>query len=140
VTLRRFLGAIFLLGSIGLAAELVFIGHVEDVWQQIPLVLIAAGAVTLAWHAAHPNVWSLNLFRLTAVLLVAGGVLGVALHYQSNVEFEREMYPDLKGFPLVREALGGAIPALAPGALVQLGLIGLAYAYHPSTKLGMPRA
>ena len=133
MSLRRFLAAIFLLGSIGLAAELIFIGHVQDVWQQIPLALIALGAATLVWHAAHPNAWSLNLVRVTAGLLVAGGLLGVGLHYQSNVEFEREMYSDLRGFQLVREALSGAIPALAPGALVQLGLVGLAYTYQEKT-------
>jgi hypothetical protein len=130
VSLRRFLAAIFLLGSIGLAAELIFVGHVQDVWQQIPLALIALGAATLVWHASRPNAWSLKLVRVAAALLVAGGVLGVALHYQSNVEFEREMYPDLSGFQLVREALSGALPALAPGALVQLGLVGLAYTYQ----------
>lgn len=133
MTLRRFLGAIFLVGSIGLAAELIFIGHVDDAAQQIPLALIAVGAATLVWDAAHPNVWSLKLFRVAAVLLIAGGLLGVALHYQSNVEFEREMYPDLRGFKLLREALSGALPALAPGALVQLGLLGLAYAYQEKT-------
>ena len=136
--LRRFLAAIFLLGSVGLAAELILIGHIQDALQQIPLVFIAAGTATLIWDAAQPSVWSLRLFRAAAVLLVAGGLLGVVLHYQSNVEFEREMYPDLRGFQLIREALAGAIPALAPGALVQLGLVGLAYAYHPSTKQDAP--
>jgi hypothetical protein len=133
VSLRRFLAAIFLLGSVGLAAELVFIGHVQDISQQIPLILIAAGTAALVWDAARPSLLSLNLFRGAAMLLVVGGLLGLALHYQSNVEFEREMYPDLSGFQLVREALSGAIPALAPGALVQLGLVGLAYTYQEKT-------
>jgi hypothetical protein len=133
VTLRRFLAAIYLLGSIGLAAELIFIGHVADLWQQIPLGLIAGGVAALVWNAAHPTAWSLTAFRVTAVLLVAGGLLGLALHYESNVEFELEMYPDLKGFQLVREALTGALPALAPGALIQLGLVGLAYTYQEKT-------
>jgi hypothetical protein len=133
MSLQSFLAAIFLLGSAGLAAELIFIGHVDDVLQQIPLVLIAVGAIALAWDAARRTAWSLTLVRVAAVLLVAGGLVGVVLHYQSNVEFEREMYADLKGFQLVREALTGALPALAPGALVQLGLVGLAYAYKERT-------
>ena len=134
MSLRQFLAVIFLLGSTGLGAELIFIGHVQDVLQQVPLGLIAVGAATLIWDAARPNSWSLKLFRVAAVLLVAGGFAGVVLHYQSNVEFEREMYPDLEGFQLVREALSGAIPALAPGALVQLGLVGLAYTYKEKTS------
>jgi hypothetical protein len=134
MSLRSLLAAIFLLGSVGLAAELIFIGHLDDIAQQIPLALIAVATATLVWDASRPTAWSLKLVRVGAVLLVAGGLLGLALHYQSNVEFEREMYPDLAGLKLVREALSGAIPALAPGALVQLGLIGLAYAHKERTS------
>lgn len=128
--LRRFLGAIFVFGGIGLAAELLLVGHVEDPWQLTPLVLIACGLGALAWDAVSPSTWSLTLCRVCAALLIAGGVVGLGLHYRSNVEFELEMYPDLQGFPLVREALTGAVPALAPGALIQLGLVGLAYTYR----------
>lgn len=132
MALRRFLAAIFLVGALGLGSELILVGHFEDVWQQVPLVLIAAGVVALASYAARPNPPTRTAFRLTSVLMVVGGALGLGLHYQSNVEFELEMYPDLNGLRLVREALTGAIPALAPGALIQLGLIGLAYSYCPS--------
>lgn len=132
--LRRFLAAIFVLGSLGLTAELLLIGHVEDRWQLAPLVLIGAALAALAWRAARPTALSLHAFRAAAALLIAGGVAGVVLHYQSNIEFELEMYPDLAGFQLVREALAGAIPALAPGALVQLGLVGLAYTYQEKTS------
>ena len=130
MSLRQFLAVTFLLGSIGLATELVLIGHIEDIWQQIPLALMLAGTAMLVWDWARPTVWSLKLVRVTMLLLVAGGLLGLALHYQSNVEFELEMYPDLRGLSLVREALTGALPALAPGALIQLGLIGLAYTFR----------
>ena len=125
---------IFLLGSLGLGAELLLVGHLEDAWQQIPMVLLAVGVTTLLWDTARPSRWSVKLFRVTAVLLIAGGLLGLVLHYRSNVEFELEMYPDRKGFELVREALSGAIPALAPGALIQLGLVGLAYCYKEKTS------
>ena len=125
---------IFLLGSLGLAAELLLVGHLEDAWQQIPMVLLAGGVATLVWNAGRPSRWSLKLFRVTAVLLIAGGLLGLILHYRSNVEFELEMYPDRQGFALIREALSGAIPALAPGALIQLGLVGLAYCYTEKTS------
>ena len=130
MSLRQFLAVTFLLGSIGLATELVLIGHLEDIWQQIPFALMAAGTAMLVWDWARPTVWSLKLVRVTMLLLVAGGLLGLALHYQSNAEFELEMYPDLRGLSLVREALTGALPALAPGALIQLGLIGLAYTFR----------
>jgi hypothetical protein len=51
------------------------------------------------------------------------------LHYQSNREFELETYPTMAGLELLRETLTGAIPALAPGALIHIGLIGFAYGY-----------
>lgn len=130
MTLRGFLAAIFVLGSVGLVAELILVGHVADRWQQIPLVLLAAGTIALGCDMKWRSTWSARLFCASAVLLMAGGLVGVYLHYQSNVEFEREMYPDLGGFALVREALAGALPALAPGALIQLGLVGLAYLYQ----------
>jgi hypothetical protein len=49
----------------------------------------------------------------------------VGLHYQGNVEFERELAPDASGLPLVWEALKGATPALAPGTMMLLGAVGL---------------
>jgi hypothetical protein len=127
---RRFLAVIYILGSLGLLAELVLLGHVDDPWQWTPFVLMTLGLAALAWNMARPTAANLRAFRGAALLLVAGGVVGVVLHYESNVEFELEMYPDLRGVQLVREALTGAIPALAPGALIQLGLLGLAYAHQ----------
>jgi hypothetical protein len=65
-------------------------------------------------------------------LFIISGVAGAALHYNANSEFELEMNPVLAGFELFRESLSGATPALAPGTMIELGLIGLAYTYrHP---------
>jgi hypothetical protein len=67
------------------------------------------------------------------VLYLLIGLLGVYLHYRGNVEFALERYPTLGGFKLMWKALRGATPALAPGALAQLGLLGLLYTYrHPA--------
>ncbi len=53
--------------------------------------------------------------------------------------FELEMSPEVLGWALFREAIFGATPALAPGVMVQLGLLGLAFTIrHPS--LEAPRA
>jgi hypothetical protein len=65
VSLRSFLAAIFLFGSIGLAAELILVGHVDDMWQQIPLVLFGAGVATLVWNVARPSIGTQRLFRGT---------------------------------------------------------------------------
>jgi len=59
----------------------------------------------------------------------------VLLHYRGNVEFERERDPSLSGLALVWEALRGATPSLAPGAMAQLGLLGLAITWrHPAAR------
>jgi hypothetical protein len=60
-------------------------------------------------------------------------LVGLYLHYRGNVEFALERDPSLSGARLLWKALRGATPALAPGALSQLGLLGLLYTYgHPA--------
>jgi hypothetical protein len=72
------------------------------------------------------------LQALMLLFVVVGG-LGLLLHFKGNIDFELEMQPDASGWPLIWAALKGATPTLAPGAMAQLGLIGLAYTYrHPA--------
>ena len=63
-------------------------------------------------------------------------MLGAWLHFQVNMEFQLEMDPSLAGMQLFRKAiLAKTPPALAPGAMLQLGLIGLAYTFrHPALQ------
>jgi hypothetical protein len=67
-------------------------------------------------------------------LFLLSGVVGMALHFQVNMEFQREMDPALTGLALFQKSiLAKTPPALAPGAMIQLGLIGLAYTFrHPA--------
>ena len=138
--LRRVLLAIFVFGVIGTGVELVLLDHFEDVWQWTPLALMAASLIVLGWHLAAGGRPSMRAFQVVMVLFVVGGLLGVVLHYQGNAEFELEMYPSLAGFDLFRESIRGATPALAPGTMIQLGLIGLAYTFrHPVlASIGTP--
>lgn len=139
-TIRRALLAILIIGLIGTGTELLLLKHDEGAAQFIPLVLIAAALAAVAWHElAH--VWaSLRLFQLTMVLFVAAGGVGIYLHYRANVEFQREVDPSLAGRALVIKAMTAkAPPALAPGTMTQLGLIGLAYAYRYPTGRGKGR-
>jgi hypothetical protein len=69
-----------------------------------------------------------------AAFLVSG-VLGTWYHYTGNVEFELERTPELGGWALFQAAMGGATPALAPGTMIQLGLIGLLFTFrHPARR------
>jgi hypothetical protein len=74
------------------------------------------------------------------VAFVVVGAVGVGLHYDGNVEFERELHPDDAGVIFLRHVVAGATPVLAPGSMVLLGLVGLAHTYrHPSATGGADR-
>ncbi len=132
-SLRRGILLIFVLGTVGLGTELWLLGHFAEWRQQVPLALLALGLVLLAMRMRYRGAIVLRLFRLTMLAFVLGGMVGLWFHLSANMEFELEMYPTLSGLELLFKSLGGAMPVLAPGALVQLGLIGLLYTYqHPS--------
>lgn len=133
--LRRLLTGVVLLGTVGLGAELLLLEHWDSPWQWAPLALLAAalGATLAAWRRPAPA--TLRVLRAVMAVCVAAGVLGVWLHYDGNAEFERESDPTIGGLALVQAAVTGATPALAPGALAQLGLLGLLLAYrHPADR------
>jgi hypothetical protein len=130
VVLRRTLAALLLFGSLGTGAELLLLEHTEGTWQKVPLVVIAAGCVGLWLLVVRPSPAAVRGFRVLMVLFVVSGIAGVILHVQGNAEFERELQPDAGGVMLFWEALRGATPALAPGTMVLLGGLGLAYAYR----------
>ena len=75
----------------------------------------------------------MRTFRFLLGAYVPAGLLGVYFHFQSNVEFEQELHPSSGGLELVTESLGGAMPTLAPGAMILLGLLGiLVCLQHPA--------
>jgi hypothetical protein len=133
-TIRRVLLAILIIGLVGTATELLLLDHDEEAIQLVPLTLIAIAFVAITWHALNPGSASLRLFQIVMVLFIIAGGVGIILHYRANVEFQREVDPSIAGWALIVKATKAkAPPALAPGTMAQLGLIGLAYAYrYPS--------
>jgi len=121
------IAAIFLFGSVGTGAELLLMEHTEGVWQNVPLILVAIGCSGLAVMAIKPGRAQLRAFQLVMALFVASGLTGLWLHYRGNVEFELELRPGSSGLELFRESMMGATPALAPGTMILLGAVGLAY-------------
>jgi len=138
-TARRILLAILLLGVCGITAELLLLAHTEDLNQWIPIALAGLTVVLSGMVALRPTPASLRLFQLVMVLMILSGALGMYLHLSANMEFQLEMDSTLKGFALLRKSIvAKSPPALAPGAMAQLGLIGLAYTFkHP--KLVAPK-
>jgi hypothetical protein len=132
-TVRRILFVTLALGLAGTWAELLLLGHYED-WQQYgPLVLLLLGLVTQGWFVVARSAASIRAIRATMWLCILSGAVGMFFHVRGNMEFELEMVPGMSGWELLRETFTGATPALAPGAMIQLGLLGLAWAFrHPA--------
>lgn len=131
---RQLLMAILLLGLAGTCAELLLLNHMEDLRQWIPLTLIGASFIVLAWHGTKRSATSTRAIRWLMVGFLAGGMAGVYFHYQGSAEFKLESNPSLNGWALVWAAIRAKTPPLlAPGAMIQLGLLGWAYTYrHPA--------
>ncbi len=130
--LRLFILGVFLFSMIGTGTELILLDHMEDTWMWVPLVLMASSLLVIAIYGVLRTPMVLRVFRGIMILFVISGVVGTWLHYKGNVEFELEMYPALEGLELFWESITGATPALAPGAMIQLGLIGLIFTFkHP---------
>lgn len=124
MTTQRLLELAFLGGSLGTGAELLLMAHTDGTWQRMPLVLLAAGCLTLLLYLARPTRAIRRVFLGLMVMIAMSGAAGVVLHVTSNLEFAKELDPELSGGALVGESLTGATPALAPGAMVLLATVG----------------
>ena len=135
VAIRRVILGVLILGMGGLLAELLLIAHYEDSVQWLPLVLLAVGIFIVILDLALSRGWTQLILQLTMVLFVAAGLLGVYFHFQGSREFQLEMDPQMSGTALVWHVLRAkSPPTLAPGSMVQLGILGLGYAYLRRAK------
>lgn len=133
--LRGLLLAILIFGMFGTGVELLLLEHTEGISQLTPILLLAVGIGSASVVGFKPSAGSLRLLQGLMLLFLVSGAVGLYLHYRGNVEFELEMYPTMSGFELFKESMTGATPALAPGTMAMLGLIGLAFSYgHPQTR------
>ena len=132
-TVRQLLLALVVIVIVGLEVELALLRHAESFSQWIPHVTLFIGLLTTAAVYFQPGPRTLRVFETMMIIFTAVGALGVYFHLHGNVEFAQERDPSLSGVRLLWKALRGASPALAPGALAQLGLLGLLYGYkHPA--------
>jgi hypothetical protein len=100
-----------------------------------PLAVLGLALLALLLLAVRATPATLRLFKGAMLACVVAGAAGLYFHYTGNAEFEREADPAVRGLDLFWKSLRGATPALAPGALVQLGLLGLACAWrHPAWR------
>jgi hypothetical protein len=132
-SLRQLLLALILIGTVGLQVELALLRHAESATQWIPHIALLIGLIGTAAVYFRPAPATLKAFQAIMAGFLVVGALGIYFHLRGNVEFALERDPSLTGAGLIWKALRGATPALAPGALAQLGLLGLLFSYkHPA--------
>jgi hypothetical protein len=139
-SIRNLLLGALVIGVMGTIGELILLRHIDEPAQWIPVVALVLALPVLIWHASSPSAATVRVLQALMALFLVLGVVGVGLHYDGNVEFERELHPSERGWEFLRKTVAGATPVLAPGSLVLLGLVGLAHAYrHPSLDGGQRR-
>ena len=135
MTLRRILLAITFLTILGLLGELSLLDHRDSAVQWTPYVVLGIALASTIHVALRPSRASLRGFQGVMLLQIGTALAGLIFHYRGNVEFEIERDESLRGLALFWESIRGATPLLAPGALAQLGLVGLAFTHrHPALK------
>ena len=136
--MRSLLLWLVLLGAAGLIAELFLMEHYDSWTQSVPFAVLGCGLAVGASLAYRPTSRMVRVFQAVMGIAVLTGLVGLWLHYRGNAAFELEIAPSARGFDLVWGALRGAIPILAPGSFVQLGLLGIIWSHrHPALR---PRA
>jgi hypothetical protein len=124
---------VLVLGFVGTETELLLLEHYDDPWQFVPLLLMVLGLAALLWYTKRRDAASLRAFRIVMMLFIIAGFVGLVLHFRGAVGFQLETDPTLGKWELVKKVMRvKAPPVLAPGVMLQLGLIGLAYALPDS--------
>ncbi len=128
--LRGLVLAVLAIGMLGTATELVLLEHYEQVLQLVPVVLIAAALVAIAWRLISGDAASLRAIEIIMMLFVLAGFAGVIAHFHGSAEFQLDLNPSMTGWELLEKVMRAkAPPLLAPGMMLQMGLLGLIYVY-----------
>jgi hypothetical protein len=128
--LRRWVLGVLVLGLAGTVTELVLLEHYEQPLQLVPLVLIVAAVAAIAWQVMRNDAASLRAMEIIMVLFVLADVAGVAAHFRGSAEFQLDLNPSMSAWELMEKVMRAkAPPLLAPGMMLQMGLLGLAYVY-----------
>jgi len=128
--LRRWILAILVLGLVGTVTELVLLEHYEQPLQFVPLILIVAAVAVLAWEFRRHDAASRRGVQIVMALFVLAGFVGFVAHFNGSAEYQLELNPEMSNWELLEKVLRAkAPPLLAPGMMLQLGLLGLAYVF-----------
>lgn len=128
--LRRWILGVLVLGLLGTVTELVLLSHYEQPLQLVPVILILVAVATLFWHVMRHDAASLGALLIIMALFVLVGFVGFVAHFHGSAEFQLDLNPSMSTWELVEKVVHAkAPPLLAPGMMIQLGLLGLAYVF-----------
>ena len=131
--LRRWVLILLVIGLVGTVTELILLSHYEQPLQLVPVVLIVLALAGVIWHVRRHDAASLYALQVVMALFVLAGFAGVVAHFNGSVEYQLELDPEMSTWELVQKVMRAkAPPVLAPGMMLQFGLLGLAYAYSDS--------
>jgi hypothetical protein len=129
--LRRLLLALLAFGLIGISVELVLLEHYEDPSMFVPFAAIAVSLAAVVLHALSNTAATARVLQAAMAGLILSGLAGVVLHYQGSLEFQLDMDPEISRWDVFWKVMHmKAPPTLAPGIMVQLGLLGLVSTYR----------
>jgi hypothetical protein len=121
-------------------AELLFAGHAgSNNGQEIAVVLVGLGLITVTCPAILRNTSSIVVFRFTMYLFLIFSIDGFLTHYHWAVQAALKSQPTLVGMPLLYATLSGKIPLLAPRMLIEIGLLGLIHTFQHSLDIRFVR-
>jgi uncharacterized membrane protein len=128
--LRRWILGVLVLGLLGTVTELLLLEHYEQPLQFVPLVLIVAAVGVLIWEFRRHDTASRRAVQIVMALFVLAGFIGFVAHFHGSAEYQLELNPEMSNWELMEKVLRAkAPPLLAPGMMLQLGLLGLAYMF-----------
>ena len=120
---RRGVNALVVLTAGGLLAELSLLGHWGSPVQGAPFVITILAASVAMGHLFGARVPRSVCWTVSGMCLL-GGAFGVFEHMEHNWEFAAEIDATAGARELAWEAITGGNPALAPGAVGLLGMLG----------------
>lgn len=135
--LRRFLTATVAAIFLGSIVELILLEHYEETLQWIPFITSGLGLIAVITIKLYLNKKTVRFFQSVMALTAVVSLVGIWLHFQSNLSFIQEINPSFTLLESIWPALKGSHPLLAPGILFLGGILGLAATYkHPILHKG----
>src|SRR3954451_15181024 len=128
-TVRRVLTGLAALLFAGATGELIAVKHYDDKVQLLPFVLCGIGLICLMGAVLHPATRVVTLIRVAMLAIAAGSAFGVWEHLAGNADFYKEIHPHATTSTLVKQALTGRDPLMAPGILAVAALLTILVTY-----------